>query len=60
MTMLSDPQSWIALFTLTVLEIILGIDNIVVISILSGHLPAERQALARRLGLGLALSTRLL
>jgi predicted tellurium resistance membrane protein TerC len=60
MTMLSDPQSWIALFTLTVLEVILGIDNIVVISILSGHLPAERQALARRLGLGLALITRLL
>jgi len=60
MTMLYDPQSWIALFTLTVLEIILGIDNIVVISILAGHLPAERQALARRLGLGLALITRLL
>ncbi len=60
MTMLYDPQSWIALFTLTVLEIILGIDNIVVISILAGHLPAGRQALARRLGLGLALITRLL
>lgn len=60
MTMLYDPQSWIALFTLTVLEIILGIDNIVVITILAGHLPAERQALARRLGLGLALITRLL
>lgn len=58
--MLTDPQSWLALLTLTVLEIILGIDNIVVISILSGHLPAERQPLARRLGLSLALITRLL
>lgn len=60
MTLLFDPQNWIALFTLTVLEIILGIDNIVVISILAGHLPAERQHLARRLGLALALITRLL
>lgn len=60
MELLSDPQSWLALLTLTVLEIILGIDNIVVISILSGHLPAERQPLARRLGLSLALITRLL
>jgi predicted tellurium resistance membrane protein TerC len=60
MALLSDPQSWLALLTLTVLEIILGIDNIVVISILSGHLPAERQPLARRLGLSLALITRLL
>lgn len=60
MTLLADPQAWIALLTLTVLEIILGIDNIVVISILSGHLPAERQPLARRLGLGLALISRLL
>ena len=60
MNVLLDPQSWIALLTLTVLEIILGIDNIVVISILSGHLPAERQPLARRLGLALALISRLL
>jgi predicted tellurium resistance membrane protein TerC len=60
MALLSDPQSWLALLTLTVLEIILGIDNIVVISILSGHLPAERQPLARRLGLSLALISRLL
>jgi predicted tellurium resistance membrane protein TerC len=60
MALLTDPQSWLALLTLTVLEIILGIDNIVVISILAGHLPAERQPLARRLGLSLALITRLL
>lgn len=60
MALLSDPHSWLALLTLTVLEIILGIDNIVVISILSGHLPAARQPLARRLGLSLALITRLL
>jgi predicted tellurium resistance membrane protein TerC len=60
MTLLLDPQAWLALLTLTILEIILGIDNIVVISILSGHLPAPRQPLARRLGLSLALITRLL
>jgi predicted tellurium resistance membrane protein TerC len=60
MAILFDPQSWIALLTLTALEIILGIDNIVVIAILSGYLPKERQAFARRLGLALALISRLL
>lgn len=60
MAWLFDPHTWIALLTLTILEIILGIDNIVVISILSGHLRAEQQPLARRLGLSLALITRLL
>lgn len=60
MVLLSDPQTWIALLTLTALEIILGIDNIVVIAILSGYLPAHRQPLARRLGLSLALISRLL
>ena len=57
---LTTPDGWIALLTLTALEIVLGIDNIVFISILAGKLPAEQQASARRTGLGLALITRLL
>lgn len=60
MEWISDPQIWIALGTLSLLEIVLGIDNIVFISILSGKLPAEQQKKARRLGLGLALITRVL
>lgn len=60
MEFLSDPNMWIALLTLTVLEIVLGIDNIVFISILAGKLPKEQQQKARRLGLGLALITRVL
>jgi predicted tellurium resistance membrane protein TerC len=60
MDWLSDPQNWIALVTLTSLEIILGIDNIVVISILSGKLPPHRQQQARTIGLSLALITRIL
>jgi predicted tellurium resistance membrane protein TerC len=52
---LSDPQAWIALLTLTVLEIVLGVDNIVFISILSGRLPEAERAKARTLGLALAL-----
>jgi predicted tellurium resistance membrane protein TerC len=52
---LSDPQAWIALATLTALEIVLGIDNIVFISILSDKLPPERRARARMIGLGLAM-----
>ncbi len=55
MEWITDPQAWIALVTLTVLEIVLGIDNIVFISILSGKLPKEQQARARFIGLGLAL-----
>jgi len=54
-----DPQAWIALVTLTVLEIVLGIDNIVFISILAGKLPATKQARARSLGLSLAMFTRI-
>ncbi len=54
-----DPQTWVALITLTVLEIVLGIDNIVFISILAGKLPANQQARARRLGLSLAMFTRI-
>lgn len=58
MEWLLDPNIWISLLTLTVLEIVLGIDNIVFISILSGKLPAEQQAKARQLGLLLALFMR--
>src|SRR6185503_17107598 len=56
----SSPEIWISLLTLTFLEIILGIDNIVFISILAGKLPAEQQGKARQLGLSLALITRVL
>lgn len=60
MEWLFQSQTWIALITLTILEIILGIDNIVVIAILSQKLPAAQQARARQLGLGLALVSRIL
>lgn len=55
MEWISDPQAWIALGTLTALEIVLGIDNIVFISILVGRLPIHQQARARLIGLSLAL-----
>jgi predicted tellurium resistance membrane protein TerC len=57
---IADPNAWIALATLTALEIVLGVDNIIFISILVGRLPAERRDLARRLGLSLAMGTRIL
>ena len=57
---LADPQIWLSLVTLTVLEIVLGIDNIVFIAVLTQKLPRERQAAARRLGIAFALITRLL
>jgi predicted tellurium resistance membrane protein TerC len=60
MVFLLSAESWAALLTLTVLEIVLGIDNIVFISILAGKLPAEQRRLARILGLGLAMGTRIL
>ena len=60
MEWLLDPQIWVSLLTLTVLEIVLGIDNIIFISILAGKLPKEQQAKARQLGLTLALITRVL
>jgi len=60
MEWMTSPEIWISLTTLTLLEIVLGIDNIIFISILSGKLPADQQARARRLGLGLALITRVL
>ena len=50
MTWLTDPEVWLALITLTALEIVLGIDNIIFISILVGRLPPEQQTLGRRLG----------
>jgi predicted tellurium resistance membrane protein TerC len=60
MELLTDPQNWIALATLLALEIVLGVDNIVFISVLASKLPAEQQARARMVGLSLALITRLL
>ncbi|HEU5070516.1 MAG TPA: TerC family protein [Verrucomicrobiae bacterium] len=60
MEWITQPEIWIALLTLTVLEIILGIDNVIFISILSGKLPGHQQARARQLGLSLALITRVL
>ena len=59
MDWISDPQAWVSLLTLTGLEIVLGIDNIIFISILAGKLPAEQQAKARQTGLMLALVTRI-
>ena len=59
MEWISDPQAWIALVTLTALEIVLGIDNIIFISILAGRLPHGEQAKARILGLTLAMLTRI-
>jgi predicted tellurium resistance membrane protein TerC len=60
MEWISDPQAWIALLTLTALEIVLGIDNIIFISILAGKLPAEQQARGRQIGLLAAMITRIL
>jgi predicted tellurium resistance membrane protein TerC len=60
MEFLLDPQIWVSLVTLTALEIVLGIDNVIFISILAGKLPAEQQDKARKLGLTLALVTRIL
>ena len=60
MEWLSDPQAWIALLTLTLLEIVLGIDNVIFISILAGKLPVSEQKKARNIGLAGALFTRIL
>ncbi len=57
---LADPESWVAFATLLSLEIVLGVDNIIFISILAGKLPADRQRRARVVGLGLAMITRIL
>jgi predicted tellurium resistance membrane protein TerC len=58
--LLSQPQTYISLFTLTALEIVLGIDNIVFISILAGKLPPDKELLARRVGIAVALLSRIL
>ncbi len=55
----SDPAAWIALATLIVMEVVLGIDNLIFISILTNKLPAHQQTKARRIGIGLALIMRL-
>ncbi|HBL25637.1 MAG TPA: hypothetical protein DD490_02250 [Acidobacteria bacterium] len=59
MEWMSHPESWIALLTLTVLEIVLGIDNIIFISILAGKLPLEQRDRARKVGLFLAMFIRI-
>ena len=59
MDWVTDPEIWASLLTLTALEIVLGIDNLVFIAILAGRLPAEKQNRARQIGLALALLTRL-
>ncbi len=58
MELLTNPEAWIAFFTLTFLEIVLGIDNIIFVSIVSNKLPEEQQARARNIGLSLALILR--
>ncbi|KAF0192627.1 MAG: integral membrane protein TerC [Gammaproteobacteria bacterium] len=59
MEWITEPQAWIALATLTLLEIVLGIDNLIFISILVGNLPPEQRRKARLIGLGLAMGTRI-
>jgi len=59
MSWFSDPNAWISLATLTALEIVLGVDNIIFITILAGKLPAGERDRARRIGLGLAMLTRI-
>jgi predicted tellurium resistance membrane protein TerC len=58
--LVTDPHAWIALFTLTALEIVLGVDNIVFISVIAGRLPVEQRRKARRLGLLMAMGLRIL
>jgi predicted tellurium resistance membrane protein TerC len=60
MDWLTSPEAWIALLTLTTLEIVLGIDNIIFIAILADRLPADQRAKARKTGLSLAIGTRIL
>lgn len=60
MTWITDPNAWIALVTLTLLEIVLGIDNIIMLTILVGRLPPEKKQFGRVFGLFLAMLTRIL
>lgn len=59
MDWITDPQIWIAFTTLVILELVLGVDNVIFISILAGKLPVAQQAKARRFGLGLAVISRI-
>lgn len=59
-TWITDPQAWLSLMTLTALEIVLGIDNVIVLTILVGRLPKNQQHLGRILGLSFAMVTRIL
>src|SRR5690606_16809101 len=58
-TLAADPTAWLALVTLIAMEIVLGIDNLIFISILTNKLPAEHRVRARRIGIALALVMRL-
>lgn len=60
MEWITQPESWVALLTLTALEIVLGIDNIIFVSILAGKLPEDQEDLGRKLGLLMAMVTRIL
>lgn len=60
MDWISDPSAWVGLLTLVALEIVLGVDNVVFISIISGKLPLEQQAKARQMGIAAAVITRIL
>jgi predicted tellurium resistance membrane protein TerC len=55
----ADPAAWVALLTLIAMEVVLGIDNLIFIAILTNRLPEEQRAVARRIGIGLALIMRL-
>ena len=59
-TLFSDPEAWLALLTLTVMEVVLGVDNLLFISVLSNKLPEERRSYARRIGIAGALVLRLI
>jgi predicted tellurium resistance membrane protein TerC len=59
LALMSDPTAWAALAALIVMEVVLGIDNLIFISILSNKLPEEQRKRARRTGIGLALAMRL-
>ena len=59
-TLLAEPENWVAFLTLLSLEIVLGVDNIIFISILAGKLPVDQQRQARLIGLALAMITRIL
>ena len=60
LSLLSDPEAWVAFITLCALEVVLGIDNLVLLSILSDKLPLHQRKAARRTGLIVALVTRIL